>query len=77
MGEMVMNTGKQNKQARFVTLSVALFFVLSAITFMNFLYCLSDCIGSAVSGSPDSVRMVQIHPFRYAMFGSAAALIKL
>ena len=53
MGEMVMNTGKQNKQARFVTLSVALFFVLSAITFMNFLYCLSDCIGSAVSGSPD------------------------
>ena len=53
MGEMVMDAGKQKKQALIVTLSVALLFVVSAVTFMNFLYCLSDCIGSAVSGSPD------------------------
>ena len=30
-----------------------LFFVLSAFTFMNFLYCLSDCIGSIVCASVD------------------------
>lgn len=33
--------------------AVAVFFILSAFTFMNFLYCLSDCIGSIVCGSPD------------------------
>ena len=43
----------QKKQTLFVILSIALFFILSAFTFMNFLYCLSDCIGSIVSGSPD------------------------
>ena len=43
----------QKKQAVFVTLLVSLFFVLSAFTFMNFLYCLSDCIGSIVCASVD------------------------
>ena len=45
--------GKQKKQNIIVTLSVAVFFILSAFTFMNFLYCLSDCIGSIVCSSPD------------------------
>lgn len=45
--------GNQKKQAVAVTLTVALFFILSAFTFMNFLYCLSDCIGSIVCASPD------------------------
>ena len=53
MGEMVMNSENQKKQALVVTLALVLFFILSAITLMNLLYCLSDCIGSAVSGSPD------------------------
>ena len=47
----------QKRQSLAVTLSVVLFFILSAFTFMNFLYCFSNCIGSCVSGSPDiSVR---------------------
>lgn len=41
------------KQALVVTCAVALFFVLSAFTFMNFLYCLADCIGSIVCASVD------------------------
>ena len=45
--------GKQKKQNLIVTLSVVLFFVLSAFTWMNFLYCLSDCIGSIVCSSVD------------------------
>lgn len=49
---MVMD-GRQKNQARMVTLSVAAFFVLSGFTFMNMLYCLSDCIGSIISGSAD------------------------
>ncbi len=36
-----------------VTLCLIFFYVLTAFTFMNFLYCLSDCIGSIVCGSPD------------------------
>ena len=44
---------KQKKQSLTVTLSVILFFVLSAFTFMNFLYCFSHCIGSIVCGSVD------------------------
>lgn len=32
---------------------LAVFFALSAFTFMNFMYCISDCIGSVVSGSLD------------------------
>ncbi|MBO4326058.1 MAG: hypothetical protein J5950_02155 [Clostridia bacterium] len=66
MGEMVMKNmfdrnnfvlsgldEKQKKTSLFVTLGVALFFILSAFTFMNFLYCLSDCIGSIVCASAD------------------------
>ena len=45
--------GKQKKQALASALGVCLFFVLSAFTFMNFLYCLSDCIGSIVCASAD------------------------
>ena len=45
--------GKQKKQNITVTLSVIVFFVLSAFTFMNFLYCISDCAGSIVCASPD------------------------
>ncbi len=53
MGEMVMMKIEQKKQATIVTLSLIVFFILSAVTFMNFLYCFSDCVGSIVSGSPD------------------------
>ena len=44
---------KQKKQSLCVMAAVAVFFVLSTFTFMNFLYCLSDCIGSIVCASPD------------------------
>lgn len=44
---------KQKKQNVLSILAVILFFVLSAFTFMNFLYCFSDCIGSIVCGSAD------------------------
>ena len=44
---------KQKKQNLIVTLAVIIFFILSAFTLMNFLYCLSDCIGSIVCASPD------------------------
>ena len=40
--------GKQKRQSAFVTLYVVSFFLLSAVTFMNFLYCISDCMGSIV-----------------------------
>ena len=65
MGEMVMKMfdksdlvtsnldEKQKKQSLIATLSVIILFALSAFTFMNFLYCLSDCIGSIVCASPD------------------------
>ena len=66
MGEMVMKTlldrnafvlagleGKQKRQALAVMLALSAFFVLSALTFMNFLYCFSDCVGSVVCGSAD------------------------
>ena len=66
MGEMVMKTlfdrdifvlsgldGRQKRQAFLVMLAVAVGFVLSAFTFMNLLYCLSDCIGSVTCGSAD------------------------
>ena len=45
--------GKQKKQSLIVTAAVILFFILSAFTFMNFLYCLADCIGSIVCASTD------------------------
>ena len=44
---------KQKKQSLIATLSVIILFALSAFTFMNFLYCLSDCIASTVSASAD------------------------
>ncbi len=44
---------KTKKQSLIVTISVIVFFVVSAFTFMNALYCLSDIIGSTVSGSVD------------------------
>ena len=44
---------KQKKQNLFAIAAVAVFFILSAFTLMNFLYCLSDCIGSIVCASPD------------------------
>ena len=44
---------KQKKQNLIVIAAVVLFFILSAFTFMNFLYCLSDCIGSIVCSSVD------------------------
>ena len=66
MGEMVMKKipdsrtdisagtdRKQRRQSLAVTGAVALCFVLSAFTFMNFMYCLSDSVGSFVSGSAD------------------------
>lgn len=52
MGEMVMDK-KQKSQSMLVTIAVCFFFVISAFTFMNALYCLSDIIGSTVSGSVD------------------------
>lgn len=66
MGEMVMKTlfdrrgsvlsgldAMQKKHAVAVMLAVVVCFVLSAFTFMNFLYCLADCLGSVFSGSVD------------------------
>ena len=52
MGEMVMDN-KTKKQSLIVIISLIVFFVISAFTFMNALYCLSDIIGSTVSGSAD------------------------
>ena len=45
--------GKQKRHNLTASLAVALFFVISAFTFMNFLYVLSDCAGSIVCASPD------------------------
>lgn len=65
MGEMVMKKLSQtdfvfsglDKKAKkhdlLSSCSVAVFFLLSAVTFMNVLYCLSECIGSIVCASPD------------------------
>ena len=44
---------KSKKQALIVTILLIVLFVLSAFTFMNALYCLSDCIASTVSASAD------------------------
>ena len=65
MGEVVMKMfdkanfvcsgleGKQKKQGTVLLICLAVLYVLSAFTFMNFLYCLSDCIGSIVCSSAD------------------------
>jgi len=44
---------KTKNQALIVTIILCFYFVLSAFTFMNALYCLSDIIGSIVSSSVD------------------------
>ena len=44
---------RQKRQSLTVGIGVAVLYVLSAFTFMNFLYALAECIGSVVSGSPD------------------------
>ena len=65
MGEVVMKMfkkdnfvfsgieDKRKKQGLIVFICLVIFYVLSAFTFMNFLYCLSDCIGSIVCSSVD------------------------
>ena len=52
-GSEVRLDKKQIKLNFVSVVAVTLFFVLSAFTFMNFLYCLSDCVGSIVCASPD------------------------
>ena len=44
---------KQQIQMYITLIALVVFFILSAFTFMNFLYCLSDCIGSIVCASAD------------------------
>ena len=66
MGEMVMKNlfskehflypgfePKQRHQSLFVALLLGIFYIFSAFTFMNMLYCFADCVGSIVSGSAD------------------------
>ncbi len=53
MGAMVMKTLLDRRRSILSVLAVTVCFVLSAFTFMNFLYCLSDCLGSVVCGSLD------------------------
>lgn len=45
--------GRQKRQSLLVTVCLVVLFVITAFTFMNFLYCLSDCIGSIVCASAD------------------------
>lgn len=90
MGEMVMKKdldrsgcvlsglgSKQKKQAVGLLTAVAFFFVISAFTFMNFLYCLSDCVGSLVCGSPDvSLRdALRSLPIFFSFFMTLSGLI--
>lgn len=65
MGKMVMKMfdkenfvfsgldGKQKKQGVVLIVCLAVLYVITAFTFMNFLYCFSDCIGSIVCASAD------------------------
>lgn len=45
--------GKAKKSSLIVSILLICLFVLSSLTFMNFLYCFSDVVGSIVSGSSD------------------------
>ena len=45
--------GGGKRQGLLAMLAVAVLFVISAFTFMNALYCFSDCVGSIVCASPD------------------------
>ena len=69
--------GKGKAKAALVSLAVVIFFVLSAFTFMNFLYCLSDCIGSIVCASPDIALRDAIRscPIFLSFFVSLAGLM--
>ena len=63
MGEMVMKMfdrdnfvcpSSGSKKAGLVSFACLVFlYVITAFTFMNALYCFSDCVGSTVSGSAD------------------------
>ena len=66
MGELVMKNlfskdnflfpsldKKQKTQSLIVAGLLALFFIASAFTFMNFMYCFADIVGCIVSGSAD------------------------
>ncbi len=44
---------KQKRQSLFVSLLILLFGVVCAFSFMNFLYCFADIVGSCVCGSFD------------------------
>ena len=44
---------KQRTQSLIVAVLLCVFFLFSALTFLNFLYCFADIVGSIVSGSPD------------------------
>ena len=44
---------KQRLHSAMASACLIIFFVLSAFTFMNFLYCLADCAGSIVCASAD------------------------
>lgn len=44
---------KQRRQSLVVSILLIVFFIISAFSFMNALYCFADAVGSAVSGSMD------------------------
>ena len=44
---------KQKRQSLIVAILLMVFFVFSAFTFFNLMYCFADIVGSIVSGSPD------------------------
>ena len=44
---------KQRLQSAIVSVCLAAIFAITAISFMKFLYCLSDCVGSIVCASFD------------------------
>ena len=75
MGEVVMKTGY--KQNFLIISALVLFFILSAFTFMNYLYCLSECIGSTVCGSVDiALRdLLRSHPIFLSFYLSLSGLM--
>ena len=44
---------QQRHQSLLIFFLLAIFFIATAFTFLNMLYCFSDCVGSIVSGSKD------------------------
>ena len=76
MGEMVMKDlfnkenfvlstfdAKQKRQSLVLSCLLILFFICSALTFINALYCFTDIVGCIVSGSPD----VAIHDLLHSV----------